>query len=134
MSWDAYANQWINTDANLRQIGIFDLQGNVWGRASAVVEKFQPHPNEVKFLVTKCSEDKKEEEKLTLGGVEYMFIAHPDVFDGLVLMSKGLDETEMCVIGLTSKACVICTMVGPTKNNCIVIVEKIIDSIKQSGN
>ena len=134
MSWDAFASQWLKTDVNLNQIGVFDKNGNPWGKATVPKQTFEPQPREVKFLVDKCSEDKTEEEKLLLSGVEYMFIARPDDFDGLVTMSKGLDETKMCVVGLTEKACVICTMTGPAKNNCIVTVEKILDNIKQSGN
>lgn len=133
MSWDGFAHHWLNTDPNLNQVGIFDLIGNAWGKASIPNERFEPHPKEVKFLVSKCSEEKTDEEKLILAGIEYMLIARPDDFDGLVMMSKGLDETKMCVVGLTEKACVISTVTGSAKNNCIVTVEKILDSMKQLG-
>ena len=134
MSWDAFAQQWLKTDENLTQIGVFDKNGNPWGKATVPKETFEPKPQQVKFLVNKCSEDKTDDEELVLSGVQYMFIARLEEFDGLVMMSKGLDETKMGVVGLTEKACVICTMTGPAKNNCIVTVEKILDNIKQSGN
>ena len=132
-SWDTYANHWINTDEDLCQVGIFDKNGYIWGKAIKDEKKFEPHPNEIKFLISKCTEEKTDEEKFVLAGVEYMFIDRTE-FDGLVLMSKGLDETQMCVLGLSNNACVICTMVGPSKNKCIVVVEKILENIKQSGN
>ena len=134
MSWNGFAEQWLKTDNNLTQIGVFDRNGNLWGKASVHTETFEPKPQQVKCLVNKCSEDAASEEELVLSGVRYMFIARLEEFDGLVMMSKGLDETRMSVVGLTDNACVICTMTGPAKNNCIVTVEKILDNIKQSGN
>ena len=133
-AWDTYAEHWIKTDSDLRHVGIFDKNGNIWGKAVKGNTKFEPRSGEIKFLVSKCTEDKSDEEKLVLCGIEYMFISRTEVFDGLVMMSKVLDETQMCVLGLTDKACVVCTMVGPTKNNCIVVAEKMLDHIRQSGN